>query len=601
MYIKTVKKKNKYSPKIFEYQYLVESIRTKDGPRQRFLLNLGVLDLPQEEWPLLAKRIEEILRGQETLFGGNPKIDRLASDYAQKIIRKYEYEYSDDQRSFENVDIDSISHTKNRSIGCEHVCLSFLKKLKLDWFLKNNHFSQREIEIAILLILARLIKPGSERNAFIWAQKISGLDELLDTDFSQLSLNSLYKTMDRLQQIKPEIETHLTQTERRLFELEEKIILYDLTNTYLGQAKANSKAKFGRSKDKRNDCRLLTLGLVVDEMGFPKASKVFSGNQSEPNTLATMLKEITEINPNRNKNQRPTVVIDAGIATEDNLEKLGEDYYYVCVSRRKPEIILKEDLVVIKKTKENEVTAQKITQDGETFLYCKSNLKAAKENAIQGRLEQLFQDRLLEIKAALFKKGGTKKYTKVLERVGRLREKYKRINRFYDIKVTEKDGIAVNIEWKYVKEQSDQHFSGAYYLRTNRTDLDEKQIWQLYTMLTELEDGFRTLKSELNLCPLYHKKKDRNDAHIFITILAYHILRAIQVRLQYLGYRYRWKTIRNLLNTRQRSTIKITTKEGKTIYLRKCSDPESVHRVIYDALQLDYIPCKAKKTTIENL
>jgi transposase len=165
-----------------------------------------------------------------------------------------------------------------------------------------------------------------------------------------------------------------------------------------------------------------------------------------------------------------------------------------------------------------------MTQDGEVFLYCKSELKAKKEGAIQSRLEQFFEEGLEQIKSSLNKKGGTKKYDKVLERIGRLREKYKKINRFYEITVSEKNGRATDITWNYVKEQSNENFSGTYYLRTNRTDLSEKQIWQLYTMLTELEDGFRTLKSELNLCPIYHKKENRGDAHIFIDVLAYHIL-----------------------------------------------------------------------------
>ena len=604
MFIRTIKKRNKYSPKVFEYQYLCDSLRTDKGPRQRFLLNLGKLDLSQEEWPFLAKRIDEILRGQEKLFAGKPEIDRLANDYAQKFLRKYEVEYDDSGGDhYENVDVDSVAHGKNRSAGAEHICLSYLKKLRLDQYLLDCGLTPREAEVAVLLIVGRLVSPGSERHTRQWAQNISALDELLETDFRQLSLNSLYHASDLLYDNKEIIESRLSGREKELFGLDEKIVLYDLTNTYFeGRAAANSKAKFGRSKDKRSDCRLLTLGLILDGDGFPKKSKIFSGNQSEPGTLKDMLKGLGESDNDKNgDSKRKTVVLDAGIGTEENLAELKDEYDYICVSRKKMEPPLdSEDFIVIKQTKENRVEAKRVSADGEVFLYCKSDLKAKKEKAMQTRLEQLFEERLRQIRQSLRKKGGVKRYDKVMVRIGRLREKYKSINRYYDIDVAEENGLAIDINWSYVKEQSDQRFSGGYYLRTNRADLSEKEIWNIYTMLNEVEDGFRALKSELNLRPIFHKKENRSDAHLFIAVLAYHILRSVQTRLKRLGLNYRWATIRKLMQTHQRSTIRFNTKDGKTIHIRKCSEPESFHRRIYDALQLEYTPCKAKKTTFEN-
>jgi len=289
MFVKTVRKRNKYSPKIFEYQHLVESLRTEKGSRQRFLLNLGKLTLPREEWPLLAKRIEEILHGQERFFAGNPEIERLATHYAQKLIRKYETEYSE-SKQYESVDLDSLENERIRPVGAEYVSLSYFKKLEIDKCLSECGFSKRQMEVATLLIIGRMVSPGSERHTHQWAQNLSALDELLGTDFSSLSLNTLYKMCDKLLENKDVIEKHLREKEHDLFGLDEKIILYDLTNTFLeGQAASNPKAKFGRSKEKRSDCRLLTLGLVIDGNGFPKTSKVFAGNQSEPKALLEMM------------------------------------------------------------------------------------------------------------------------------------------------------------------------------------------------------------------------------------------------------------------------------------------------------------------------
>jgi len=606
MFITTVPQKNKYGKKTYEYQHLLESIRTEKGPRQRFLLNLGKLTLPKEEWPLLAKRIEDLVRGQRNFFSGSAEIEKLASHYAQKFLRKYEAKYEEsDEKKYELIDLDSLENHHVRTVGAEYVSLSYFKKLRIGQCLRECGFTEREVEVATLLIIGRMVSPGSERHIYHWGKNISALDDLLGTNFSELSLNTLYSVCDKIYENKDYIEKHFRQRERDLFGLREKIILYDLTNTFFeGLSGRNPKAKFGRSKEKRSDCRLLTLGLVIDGKGFPKTSKVFAGNQSEPKTLLEMIDTLREQDPTHSvekpeDSDKPTVVIDAGIATEENLSELKEHYHYICVSRKKIiDLPTSDDFILIKEDKKNRVEAQLITHNGEVFLYCKSSLKQKKEKSMQSRLEQLFEERLKQIAESVHKKGCTKNYQKVCERIGRLKEKYSRISRFYQITVEEKNGLTSKITWQYIKDQSDQKFSGSYYLRTDRTDLSEKQIWDIYTLLNEVEDTFRVMKSELQISPNYHQKEDRSDTHIFITVFAYHILHSIRTRLKQVGINYRWETIREWLSTHSRVTNRMRNKEGKTIYIRKCSNPEYFHQTIYDALNLDYVPCKAKKIVI---
>ncbi|MCK4816491.1 transposase, partial [bacterium] len=269
MFIKTVTKRNRYSPKLFKYQYLVESIRTHKGPRHRFLLNPGKLALPEDQWSLLAGRIQEIIRGQKTLFRENPEIERLATQYAQELLRKSEAECGETEGGcYQPVDLDSIGTSRVRTVGAEHVSLAYFRRLGLDTLLSECGFSKRAVQVATLLVISRLVRPGSERHTHRWAQNISALDELLDTDFGHLSLNTLYTVSKKILKAKERIESHLRIRERDLFGLDENIVLYDLTNTFLeGRAAGNPKAKFGRSKEKRSDCRLLTLGLVVDGHG----------------------------------------------------------------------------------------------------------------------------------------------------------------------------------------------------------------------------------------------------------------------------------------------------------------------------------------------
>ncbi len=132
-------------------------------------------------------------------------------------------------------------------------------------------------------------------------------------------------------------------------------------------------------------------------------------------------------------------------------------------------------------------------------------------------------------------------------------------------------------------------------MRTDRFDLSEKDIWSIYIMLTQLEDSFRTLKSELLLRPVFHQKENRSDAHIFITLLAYHLLHSIRSCLKQKGIRLSWRQIRDRMSTHCRLTNRIKTKAGHTLFIRKCSEPEDFHKTIYEILGLEHIPCKTKK------
>ncbi len=570
----------------------------------------------KDKWPSLVKRIQAIIGGQQSFIEPSPEVEKLAQKFAQEFICKHavENEQAEHTKTFEAVDLNSLQNHQVRPIGGEHLGFSFFKKLRLHQCLKSCGFSKRQIEVAMLLIIGRLVHPGSEMHLYRWAQHLSGLDELIGTDFQRLSPNSLYKVGDLLYEHKDEIEAHLRVRENDLFSLKETIILYDMTNTYFeGQAARNPKARFGRSKEKRSDCRLLTLGLVIDGQGFPKTSQVFAGNQSEPVTLLQMVNALRQKDPTLRHfdraqykqaqdtadNCKPTVVIDAGIATEDNLKELKGHCHYIAVSRKKMAVPDADDCIVIKETKQNKVEAKRIAGDDEVVLYCKSNLKQKKEHSMQGRLRQNFEEQLAHLAKSIHKKGCTKRYGKVLERLGRLKEKYKQIARFYEIHVEERDGLASRIYWKYLKEQADQRFSGAYFLRTDRFDLSEKEIWSIYIMLTQLEDAFRTLKTDLQLRPIFHQKEKRSDAHIFITLLAYHLLHSIRTSLKQGGMNMSWRQIRDRMAMHCRVTNRINTQKGQLLFIRKCTEPEDFHKTIYDMLAIERAPCKTKKYTVK--
>lgn len=606
MFIREITKKNPGYDKVFTYHRLMESVRTPKGPRQRVILNLGYLEIPAAQWKTLANRIEEILSSQESFFLPPPHIESLAQHYAQLLRRKEMQSLPIPEKpepDWETVDLNSLAQSESRTVGGEAVAHEFWERLGFPQMLADTGFSREEIDKAALLTIGRLLHPASERETALWGKKISALEELLGADFQHLGNNVLYRVSDRLVASRDEIERRLAERERGLFQLGEKIILYDLTNTYLtGSAHESSQARHGRSKEKRRDCPLLTLALVMDEDGFPKASRILPGNVSEPGTLRGFLEAFK---PRQDGQaalwQTPlTVVMDAGIGTEDNLELLRtEGFHYISVSRSRPEETPADGLLVIKEDRSATIQVKRMDHHGEVLLYCQSSGRARKEEAMKARFQKRFEEGLQSLAGSLTKRRGIKSYERVLERLGRLRERYPTISQFYRIEVEHALGIAHKITWAIDREEElTARFSGAYYLRSDRTDLEEKELWSLYMMLTQVEEGFRSLKSELGLRPVYHRIDRRLEGHLFISVLAYHIMASIQRELKKKGIAHRWTTIRTQLSTQTRSTASLTNQKGQRIHIRQTTDPEPFHHEIHRALGLPSKPLRSKRLTI---
>jgi len=574
---------------------LLESLRTERGPRQRMVLNLGTdFSVPEDHWKDLANRIEEIVTGQQPLFTYGEEVERLADLYARKIVAYHgEAATRRSTPDYQRIDIDTIDCEQPRSVGAEHVVYATMKTLGLDELLTTLGFNTPFRNAAMGVIAARLIAPCSEKATHEWLQTISAMDDLLDTDFGTLSQDRVYRVSDMLLRHKDELEEHLRARECSLFSLEEKIILYDLTNTFFeGTGKYNDKAHFGISKEKRSDCRLVTLGLVVDADGFPKRSDVFAGNVSEPKTLAGMISALSS--PGM---MHPLVVMDAGIATADNIVWLKEHgYAYLVVSRKKQGAVPAE-MVTVREDARRLIRAAVVRNTDEITLYCHSTDKESKEAGITNRFSQRFEEALGKVRDALGKKHGTKRYDKVLEKIGRLKERFRRVARRYEITV-EKDTTknrATAIRW----ERTDQpDHCGVYCLRSNRLDFTEQAMFDVFAMLTDIEDTFRSMKSELGLRPVYHQREHRGDGHLFITVLAYHVAHAIRIRLRQQGIVHSWITIRKGLSSHIRITTTMKREDGTVIHIRKSTRPEPFHRQIYDALHLSHRPGKTIKTMI---
>ncbi len=465
-------------------------------------------------------------------------------------------------------------------------------------FLKKMNVPEKTIPILESLVIGRLVDPGSERYTKDWAENRSSLFEITGSPLRP-SLSSYYRGGDYLFGVKEELEKHLTVKEKDLFSLEENLFFFDLTNSYFeGQALGNPKAQFGRSKEKRSDCRLVTMGMIIDELGFAKYSELFPGNQSEAATLPQM---VEKMEMNLSEVSDKTIVMDAGIATEDNLNWLKEKgYHYIVVNRGG--VPFEKDFSDMKPVRTNkngdtEVEVKRFDVENEAYILCKSRKKTAKEQSMRTRVEDLFNGRIEYYCAGLARGRGTKKYYKVVEMIGRLKEKYPTASKLYNVEVVPEKGKdssdptlkAVNIkcEKKVNLKQKDE---GSYVLRTDRTDLSDEKIWDVYIMLGNIEYSWLTMKSYLGLRPNFHQKEERVDTHMFISVLAYHILHIIEYRLRLNNDHRKWGTIRNVLSTHTRLTIslkeKTETGELKKKTIRTCTKPEVEHMKIYDIFKL---------------
>jgi transposase len=610
MFIKKTLKTDRKSGKEYFAYHLVESTRTAKGPRQRTLLYMGSqIALPEGDHKLLAQRIEEIITGNSPLLPYAKDVERLAQGYASQVVRRLSSpkdtsECSEDkdlEQEFVSIDINSIEKSEPRSVGSEHLMLQMANQLELPKQLRELGLSKTDVSIALGSIIARAVFPDSERSTYSWLCNNSGLGELLDFDFNHSSLNKLYKISDRLLSHKNALEIHFEGIEQKFHGYKSTIALYDLTNTYMeGQAQANPKAIHGVSKEKRSDCPLVTMGLVMNEHGFLNRTSILPGNASEPKTLKKMLESLSV----HQSLFKPTIVLDAGIATNENLAWLRENGYHYVVSARQnaPSVDLEGELVSVGDLNDFVKAALVKSEDlsEERWLYCESEAKAAVAAEMKQSFRKRFEDDLNNLANGLSKPKARKKFKQVLERIGRLREKHKKISGCYEINVvTSEDGkTATTIEWKVIDEKMRDKLTGSYFLRTNVLTLGAKELWQLYNTLRGVEDAFRFMKSSLGLRPVYHQKEHRVDGHLWITIMAYHLIQHCLYQLNKQGISYHWKTIRKIMMGRVRVTMQAKTEKGKTLYHRSSTKAEGEQKEIYRALGISPQILKAHKITL---
>jgi transposase len=575
------------------YYALVESFRTEAGPRQRVVAHLGELNYEQErQWQRTVRFHNQ--QGEDRQLRLFPDDHQVSSPDDPDVVR---------------INLKSVGWANPRQFGDVWLGLWLWKHLKLDENL-DRHVPQgketiRPADIVAIEVINRLCEPCSE---FALAEQwypSTGLEDLLGVPDSAVTKDRLYRTLDQLLRAQTAIECDLEKQLGTLFRLDYSLVLYDLTSTYFeGLAAENELAQRGYSRDHRSDCKQIVVALVLTKDGFPLAHRTFAGNTQDLKTVQTI---VGEIETQFGTSQR-IWVMDRGMISDESLKFLGElNRRYLLATKRGELAEFQADLG---KTgwsplpKNPQVHVKLFERESVQYLLARSRPRRRKERAIRRRQRRGLATDLKKL-SALVDAGKLKKRDRILERVGRLKERYPKARGFVQINVTATKQPRLEWTWDQAKYRQALATDGAYLLRSNQPGWTAAEFWETYIQLTIVERAFRVLKSELYLRPIWHHYSGRTRAHVFVCVLAY----ALWKTLDHLAKRAGLMTeIRKPDLRRPRSSPKarrmtpqvilrelreikigdilMSTSDGRQLALRRVARPSPSQSRILDALKL---------------
>ena len=469
-------------------------------------------------------------------------------------------------------------------LGCE-----LWRQLKLDEFWQARLPEGREEvpweKVLRLLVVNRLLEPGSEFRVHRQWFDQTAMAELLGTDFAVAAKDRLYRCLDRLLEHKQELFQHLRQRWQDLFTTQFEVLFYDLTSTYFeGEAEEIEKAKRGYSRDHRPDCLQVIIALVITPEGFPLAYEVMDGNTSDRTTLRGFLDHIEKAYGKA----RRVWVMDRGIPTEALLAEMRDParqvFYLVGTPKGRVHQHERKWLDLPWQQVRESVQVKLYEHEGELYVLAKSEGRQAKENAIRRkRLARLLR-KLRVMRKSLPKRD------QLLLRIGAAKKEAGRAFGFVTIRVPKADEevtrqtftFATNKKKLRQAEQRDGH----YLLRSNLTGEDPGVLWERYIQLTQIEAAFKTMKSDLGLRPIYHQLGHRVEAHILVAFLAYCLLVTLKNRLQALAPGLTPRAVLETLAPMQMLDVTFPTTDGRRLVMPRYTQPTPEQKLLLHKLQL---------------
>jgi transposase len=581
----------RYKDRVYTNYVLVESVSTPQGPRQKTICSLGDLSPgPRQKWLGLAKRIQAALQGQAPLGDPDPLVEGIVARIRAAAPGLAE------AGAIVSIYADQVSLEEAREAGPIHVGHQMWLRLTVETILREVGLAAQSRLLTEIMVLNRLVAPSSEHAMPDWVQN-TALSDVLRVDLSELSDTVLYRNLDCLHPNRHRIEEALAQQEKSLFNLDDTYYLYDLTSTYFeGQCAKNPKAQRGYSRDQRPDCKQVVVGLVLDRDGFPKAHEVFEGNRQDRASLDEMLGILEARSGHRGGS---TVIVDRGMANDDNLAQIrARGHHYLVACRQSERQAWFDELEnddhwqeLIRQPSPRNPYQKKSRvwiKQGETadhlYVLCRSEGRKAKDEAIRLKQEKRFLADLARLQTRITS-GRLKQPEKVYEALGRLKERYPRVARYWKI---DYQPDAQQLAWQEDSEKKPRAVAldGTYLLKTDRKDITAEEAWRLYILLTRVEDAFRDMKSPLSERPIFHQLQHRVETHIFLCVLAYHLLVAIEKPFLDQAIHTSWATLRQQLSRHQVVTAVLPTTDGHVLKIRKATTPERHHREIYRVLAI---------------
>ena len=487
------------------------------------------------------------------------------------------------------VKLSALQLKRPRQWGACWLACALWDQLQLDDFWSQRLGASRQgtrwLHVFKTLVAYRLIDPGSEwRLHRQWFEE-SAMADLLGEDFALVQKDKLYRCLDRLLPHKREFFSYLKEQWQTLFNPRFDILLYDLTSTYFeSDPPDEGKRRYGYSRDKRPDCVQVVIALIVTPEGFPLTYEVMPGNTSDKTTLADFLKRIED---QHGKSER-VWVMDRGIPTEASLEQMRQSdtpvYYLVGTPRGRLSALEKGFLGKPWEKARESVEVKLLEQSDELYILAKSTGRMHKERAMRQRklkrlwkrlhelqCQKLTRDQLL-IKLGAAKKEAGKAYALVSIRLPKDNT---------DLKT---NGFGFSLRKDKLRQT--RRREGRYLLRSNLTGSDPAMLWEYYIQLTEIEQAFKELKSDLAIRPIYHQTDERIEAHIFVAFVAYCLQVTLKQRARTLAPGLTPRAVLEKFAAVQMVDVHLPIIDGRHLILSRYTQPEKDLQLLLDQLKL---------------
>jgi hypothetical protein len=471
------------------------------------------------------------------------------------------------------VRLDALRLERPRTWGACWLADALWRELQLDEFFAKRLGDSREgtawEKVLRVLTIYRLLSPGSEWRLHRHWFATTALADLVGVDAAAVADDTLYRCLDRLLAHKEELFGHLQQQWRDLFGARYEVLLYDLTSTYfecaVPQAEQDPR-RFGHSRDRRRDCVQVIVALVVTPEGLPLAYEMLPGNTADKTTLRAML----ELIQRRYGPAARIWVMDRGIPTEAVLAELraSEPRVQYLVGTPKGRLTKLEAALAERPWQEVRpaLRVKLLPQDGELYVLADSRARAGKERGMRQRRLKGYWQRLGELAAQELSRD------ELLQKLGAARDRAGRVAAGL-VQVTVEAAGTLRYELDRAKLRRVRQREGRYLLRTNLSADDPALIWRCYMQLVAVEEAFRTLKGDLGLRPIFHRKAERIEAHLFVAFLAYCLATTLRQQLRTLAGGLMPRVVFEKLATVQLLDVLVPTTAGRELLLVRHTEP----------------------------